>query len=84
MQDAHLWSVHGSEDNEVPVAWDQNMAADMANNPNYKYTEVPGAGHDVWDDSQTGPSNPQYFQWLLQQEAPDPTTFQTQWASDIE
>ncbi len=83
MQDAHLWSVHGTNDNQVPIAWDQNMAADMQNNPNYQLTQVQGAGHDVWDDPTTGPQNPQYFNWLLQQQAPNPTTFQIQWPSNL-
>jgi hypothetical protein len=83
MQDAHLWSVHGTDDTEVPIAWDQNMAADMANNPNYQLTQVQGAGHEVWDDPTTGPQNPQYFNWLLQQQSPNPTTFQIQWPSNL-
>lgn len=44
-----IWAIHGAQDNEVSLDWDRTMARMLSASPTFRYTEVPGAEHDVWD-----------------------------------
>lgn len=44
-----IWAIHGAEDKEVSLDWDRAMAGRLAGSPTFRFTEVPGVGHDVWD-----------------------------------
>jgi pimeloyl-ACP methyl ester carboxylesterase len=45
-----IWAVHGAQDKEVTPSWDRAIARSMPKGAPFRYTEVPDAGHDVWDD----------------------------------
>jgi predicted peptidase len=61
-----IWVFHGEKDPSVPVQSDRDMVAAIQaeGNANIKYTEYPGAGHNVWDRTY---DNAQVIQWLLAQ-----------------
>jgi predicted esterase len=60
-----IWAIHGSNDTNVPLDWDRSMYAQMqAIGGVMKYTEVTGAGHDVWD---TVYLDTTHMNWLLSQ-----------------
>jgi predicted peptidase len=44
-----IWAIHGAQDKEVSLDWDRAMAGLLSGTPMFRYTEVPGVGHDVWD-----------------------------------
>ena len=44
-----IWAIHGAQDKEVSLDWDRTMARLLSDSPTFRYTEVPGIGHDVWD-----------------------------------
>lgn len=44
-----IWAIHGSQDKEVSLDWDRAMARLLSDSPTFRYTEVAGVGHDVWD-----------------------------------
>ncbi|MDQ2764870.1 MAG: hypothetical protein M3Y22_15750 [Pseudomonadota bacterium] len=44
-----IWAIHGAQDHEVSLDWDRAMARLLSASPRFRYTEVPGVGHDVWD-----------------------------------
>lgn len=51
LKNVPIWAIHGAQDDQVPLAWDQNMyAAEQASGGVMLYSEIAGAGHDVWDD----------------------------------
>lgn len=43
------WVFHGEMDPVVPVAESRRMAEALKGNPNARYTEFPGMGHNIWD-----------------------------------
>ncbi|MCA8942773.1 MAG: dienelactone hydrolase family protein [Planctomycetes bacterium] len=53
-----LWAVHGSDDDVVPADESRRMitAITAAGGTRHRYTEVEGAGHDVWDVAYRDPS----------------------------
>jgi predicted peptidase len=61
-----IWVFHGEKDRTVPVksARDMVAAIQAAGNPNIKYTEYPGADHNVWDVTY---ENRAVIAWLLSQ-----------------
>jgi predicted peptidase len=44
-----IWAIHGAQDREVSLDWDRAMAHLLSGSATFRYTEVPGAAHDVWD-----------------------------------
>ncbi|HBK07339.1 MAG TPA: hypothetical protein DDZ81_16045 [Acetobacteraceae bacterium] len=44
-----IWAIHGAQDKEVSLDWDRTMARLLSGSPTFRYTEVAGVGHDVWD-----------------------------------
>jgi predicted peptidase len=66
-----MWSYHGADDTQVPNGFDEQVAADLQNDPNYHYTEVANTGHDVWDSVYTDPST---WNWLFSQQGPAPAS----------
>jgi hypothetical protein len=66
-----VWAIHGGQDTQVPLAWDQNLyAAEQSIGGVMKYTQDDGLGHDVWDTyyAQTGAASP--LDWLYSQHLP--------------
>jgi predicted peptidase len=63
-----IWAIHGAQDREVSLDWDRAMARLLASSPTFRYTEVPGAGHDVWDSYYT---RPDVWDWLFAQGSND-------------
>jgi predicted peptidase len=61
-----IWVFHGGADGTVPVQFSRDMVAAIqaAGNPNIKYTEYPGVGHNSWDRTY---GNPEVIAWLLTQ-----------------
>ena len=65
LKNVPIWAFHGGQDTQVPLNWDRTMAADLAGDPTFHYTEDPNAGHDVWDETYSqgnGPGTP--LGWL--------------------
>ena len=64
--DVPVWAFHGEEDRPVPVRFSREMVAAIKTaGGNPKYTEFPGAGHNIWelvDDT------PGLLEWLFAQE----------------
>ena len=68
LKNVPFWAIHGGQDTQVPLAWDQNLyAAEQAIGGVMKYTQDNSLGHDVWDTyyTQTGASSP--LSWLFSQ-----------------
>jgi pimeloyl-ACP methyl ester carboxylesterase len=59
-----IWAIHGAQDREVSLDWDRAMARLLSGAPTFRYTEVPDAGHDVWDTSYT---RSDVWDWLFSQ-----------------
>lgn len=60
-----IWSIHGAQDGQVPLAWDRNIyAAISALKGIEKYSELAALGHDVWD---TVYPDMTYWDWLFAQ-----------------
>ena len=60
-----VWVWHGGADDVEPVTESRRMTAALkAAGGNVRYTEVPGAGHDVWDVAYASADLPK---WLLAQ-----------------
>lgn len=60
-----VWVWHGSDDDVVPVSESRRMVAALQHAGDLvHYTEVKGAGHDVWD---TAYSSPDLVRWLFAQ-----------------
>lgn len=49
LQAVPIWAIHGANDPEVSLDWDRAMARLLSDSKTFRYTEVPGVGHDVWD-----------------------------------
>ena len=81
LKNVPFWAIHGGQDTQVPLAFDQNLfAAEQASGGIMKYTQDDSLGHDVWDTyyTQTGAGSP--LSWLFSQQngstpvpAPTPT-----------
>ena len=68
LKNVPFWAIHGGQDGQVPLAWDQNLyAAEQAIGGDMKYTQDNSLGHDVWDTyyPQTGAGSP--LGWLFSQ-----------------
>lgn len=59
-----IWALHGAQDKEVSLDWDRAIARVMPPSPTFKYTELPGMGHDIWDTTYT---RPEVWDWLFAQ-----------------
>ncbi len=60
-----IWCYHGEADPVVPVERSREMVeAVRAAGGDVRYTELPGVGHNSWDDAY---GNPEYVAWMLAQ-----------------
>jgi predicted peptidase len=59
-----IWAIHGAQDKEVSLDWDRTMARLLSAGPTFRYTEIPAAGHDIWD---TWYVKPEVWDWLFAQ-----------------
>jgi len=60
-----VWAFHGADDPVVPVTQSRSMfIALKQTGGNVRYTEYPGAGHEIWD---TVYADPNLVRWLLAQ-----------------
>ena len=59
-----IWAIHGAQDHEVSLEWDRAMAKLLSASPTFRYTEIPHAGHDVWDSTYT---QLDVWDWLFSQ-----------------
>ena len=60
-----VWAVHGAQDEVVPVTESRTMTAALREAGGIvRYTEVPDAGHDVWDQAY---ANESLVLWMLEQ-----------------
>jgi predicted peptidase len=65
LRDLPIWIVHGDADPVVPVSESRNVnAALVALDADVHYRELPGVGHDSWDDAYRDPGFPA---WLFAQ-----------------
>jgi predicted peptidase len=65
MKSTPIWTVHGDQDKAVPVSRSRDMVAALkACEGNIQYTEIPGAGHDVWTRTYADIS---MIKWLFSQ-----------------
>jgi predicted peptidase len=63
-----IWIFHGDEDPAVPVEQARGMAAALEGlNANVRYTELPGVGHNAWDDAYR---SEEVIEWLFTQRQP--------------
>jgi len=69
LRNVPIWAVHGAQDGQVPLEWDRAMAAALAGNATYKYTEDPNLGHDVWDTYYNLPAGKPLYDWLFSQKS---------------
>jgi len=69
-----IWAIHGAQDDQVPLFWDQAMYAaygggagngSKAPSGQMRYTQDPNLGHDVWDTYYPLPMGKQYYDWLF-------------------
>lgn len=66
LKDVPLWAWHGDKDGAVPVERTQQMiAAIKAAGGSPKFTELPGVGHNSWNQAYHGPDN--LIPWMFQQ-----------------
>ncbi|RMF82519.1 MAG: hypothetical protein D6744_06010 [Planctomycetota bacterium] len=67
-----LWVFHGAADDRVTPAHARAIVeALQAAGGEPRYTEFPGAGHDIWDRVY---SDRAFWRWLLAQRLPAPAT----------
>jgi predicted peptidase len=60
-----IWVVHGDADNTVPVDESRGIVAALtALNVPVKYSELPGVGHNSWDNAYR---DPEVTAWLFAQ-----------------
>jgi predicted peptidase len=59
-----IWAIHGAQDHEVSLDWDRAMAKLLSTSATFRYTEVAGVGHDVWDSTYT---RGDVWDWLFSQ-----------------
>lgn len=67
-----IWAFHGTEDRAVPVERSREMVAALrtaGHEPEPKYTEYEGAGHDVWTQTYR---RDDLFEWLFSQRRAQP------------
>jgi predicted peptidase len=65
MKNTPIWTVHGDQDKAVPVTRSRDMVAALkACAGNIQYTEIQGAGHDVWTRTYADVS---MIKWLFSQ-----------------
>lgn len=67
MKNTPIWAFHGAADPTVPVAGSRTMIAALrkvGTNPEPKYTEYPGVGHDSWTNAM---KDPNLVPWLYAQ-----------------
>ena len=58
-----IWIFHGAADQRVPVSESQRAVAVLKPlNPEVKYTEYPGVGHNSWDRAY---AERDFFEWLF-------------------
>lgn len=58
-----VWVFHGAEDEVVPVNESRRLVAELkAAGGDVRYTELPGRGHDIWNDVY---DRADLHQWLL-------------------
>ena len=58
-----IWLFHGAKDPVVPVNLSQEMATEFEGRKmDYRYTEYPEGGHDVWNQAW---SDPELIPWLF-------------------
>lgn len=63
-----VWAFHGARDEVVPVSESRTMVAALRRAGNsVRYTEVPDAGHNVWDAAYADAG---MVHWMLQQKLP--------------
>ena len=63
-----VWAWHGEMDPTVPVNGSRDMVAALTKaGGNPKYTEVPKAGHGVWNNAF---ADPRLYEWLFSQRKP--------------
>jgi predicted peptidase len=62
-----IWAIHGANDNQVPLFWDQAMAKALAGSKTFHYTEDPNLAHDVWDTYYALPKGATTWDWLFAQ-----------------
>ena len=62
------WVFHGAKDTVIPIEESQRMVDALKKaDGNVKFTVYPDAQHDSWTETY---SNPQVYEWLLQQRKP--------------
>ena len=66
LKDIPVWAVHGALDLSVPVSGSRDMARalEAVGAPDFHYTEIPDAEHDVWNYTY---QNQEMFKWLFSQ-----------------
>lgn len=67
LRDVPIWAIHGAQDRSVGPDWDRAVARLLKGRPNFRYTEDPGLGHDVWDKYY---ADSRVWDWLFAQKAP--------------
>ena len=66
LKNVPIWAIHGAQDGQVPLNWDQTMANNLSGSSTFHYTELAGQGHDVWDTVYPDGS---YWNWLFNQKS---------------
>lgn len=69
LKDIPIWAVHGGLDPTVPVQGSRDMAQalEAIGAPDFHYTEIPTAEHDVWNYTY---DSEEMFTWLLSRVKP--------------
>ena len=68
LKNVPFMAIHGGQDTQVPLAWDQNLyAAEQAIGGDMKYTQDNSLGHDVWDTYYTQDGTGSPLGWLFSQ-----------------
>ena len=68
LKNVPFWAIHGGQDTQVPLAWDQNLyAAEQAIGGDMKYTQDNSLGHDVWDTYYPKDGSGSPLGWLFSQ-----------------
>lgn len=63
-----IWCFHGDADPVVPVDRSREMVVAVRTaGGDVRFTELPGVGHNSWDDAY---GNPELIAWMLQQRRP--------------
>jgi predicted peptidase len=63
-----IWAIHGANDTQVPLAWDEAMyAAQQAQGGRMQLLIDPNLAHDVWDTYYVVPTSQTYWTWLFAQ-----------------